>query len=96
MLKAIPKTSIMEKFLRNSCLYPIFAYSLSAHAASLHTFVVVRAPKTAASSSLARPPAAWIADGLRDAVSDSSEDMLGRRDRILRCEGKAEEIEAYI
>ena len=53
MLKAIPKTSIIVKLRRNSCLYPSFAnYGIR------YTFfnsLTIDSPKAAASSSLARP-----------------------------------------
>ena len=52
ILKAIPKTSIIVKFRRNSCLYPSFAGSSVRH---FRYPGYLDLPKTAASSSFARP-----------------------------------------
>ena len=55
MEKAMPKTSIMLKFRRSSCLYPSFAVqnvSIQGFSASVPAFELL--PRTAASSSLVK------------------------------------------
>ena len=93
--KAMPKTSIMVKFRRSSCLYPSLAGRL---VSMLGYFLDSNAiPSIAASSSLERPAATAVCEARRPPLLPSGElsDILIEHRSLFQSEIRARDLRIY-